>query len=244
MPMARRTAPPQPQPANFSVEQMSVGITRLNRRIAELEAFDPRSVQKRFAPEVAAIETSIEESLAAVFGHNTVEYNRYRGAARLDRGPMSVALGSRFRASGENLHEVYRYLAEGKQRSILLLKQAVRGLEEEIGDRAELAPAPGAESAPADEPVPDAALVAIRAVLEDIKGQLPGLAASNAEKSEIHADITQIEVEAERPTPRRRFLKLYLESLRDNIAKAAGLGTATALVTAVGAILAKFFGVF
>ena len=73
---------------------------------------------------------------------------------------MTVALGSRFRASGENLDEVHRHFAEGKQRSILLLKQAVRGLEEEIGDRAELARTPAAESAPADEPVPDAALVA------------------------------------------------------------------------------------
>src|SRR5207302_3801857 len=95
--------------------------------------------------------------------------------------PMTVALGSRFRASGENLDEVHRHFAEGKQRSILLLKQAVRGLEEEIGDRAELARTPAAESAPADEPLPDAALVAIRAVVEDIKDQLPGLAASNAE---------------------------------------------------------------
>jgi hypothetical protein len=66
--------PPQPQPANLTIEQMKVGITRLNRRIADLEAFDPNSVQQRWAPEVKALQTSIEESLSAVFGHDTVEY--------------------------------------------------------------------------------------------------------------------------------------------------------------------------
>src|SRR5947209_7479440 len=56
----RRTTPPQSQPANLSVEQMKVGIVRLRRRIADLEAFNPESVQQRRAPEVQALETSIE----------------------------------------------------------------------------------------------------------------------------------------------------------------------------------------
>jgi len=84
----RRTAPPQPQPANLTVEHMKLGVTRLSRRIADVEAFDPQSVQKRWAPEVKALEASIEEALVNVFGHNTVEYNRYRGAAKLDHGPI------------------------------------------------------------------------------------------------------------------------------------------------------------
>jgi hypothetical protein len=60
--------PPQPQPANLTIEQMKVGITRLNRRIADLEAFDPNSVQQRWAPEVKALQTSIEESLSLCSG--------------------------------------------------------------------------------------------------------------------------------------------------------------------------------
>jgi hypothetical protein len=225
---------------------MKLGVTRLQRRIADLEAFDPNIIQQRWGPEVKTLETSIEETLSLVFGHNTVEYNRYKDAADLDYGPSSLRMGPAFGGGHyDDRQEARQYVTEGIRRSVLLLKQAVRGLEEEIADRAALlAPALAAEPAPADEPVPDAALIAIREVLEDIKDQLPSLAASNTEKSEIHADITQIEAEAERPTPRRRFMKLYLESLRDNLAKAAGLGTATALVGAVGAILGKFFGVF
>jgi hypothetical protein len=120
---------------------MKLGVTRLQRRIADLEAFDPQSVQQRWAPEVKALETSIEESLAAVFGHNTVEYNRYRSAARVDQGSIAVTpdwIAARSGGLGggyNDLHAAHKYLAEGKQRSILLLQQAVRGLEEEIGDR-------------------------------------------------------------------------------------------------------------
>ncbi len=97
-----------------------------------------------------------------------------------------------------------------------------------------------AESATANDSIPEAAFAEIRVVLQEIKTQLPAISVSNAVKSEIHADIAQIEAETERPTPRRRFIRTFLESLRDNLAKAA----ATVLVAAVGAILAKFFGVF
>jgi hypothetical protein len=94
-----------------------------------------------------------------------------------------------------------------------------------------------------DEQLSNEVLVAIRELLDNIKKELGGFTASNAAKSEVTADILQIEVESERPTPRRRFMKLYLESLRDNLAKAAGTGTIAAIAT-IGAILAKYFGVF
>ena len=94
-----------------------------------------------------------------------------------------------------------------------------------------------------DEQLSNEVLVAIRELLDNIKKELGSFTASNAAKSEVTADILQIEVESERPTPRRRFMKLYLESLRDNLAKAAGTGTIAAIAT-IGAILAKYFGVF
>jgi hypothetical protein len=42
--MARRP-PPSPQLAILTPEQMRQGIQRLERRIAEVEAFDPQSIQ-------------------------------------------------------------------------------------------------------------------------------------------------------------------------------------------------------
>lgn len=99
---------------------------------------------------------------------------------------------------------------------------------------------------PDDEPIPDMALNEIREALEQIKAQLPVLAVSNASKAEIDADLDQIEIETERPTPRRRLMPLFLESLRDNLAKDAGAGAAGvagALIATMGGILARYFGV-
>jgi hypothetical protein len=125
---------------------MKVGITRLNRRIADLEALDPNSVQQRWAADVKALQISIEESLSAVFGHGTVEYNRYRRAAIFDWGPVDATpdwIG--VRSGGidypDHAQNFRSYLAKSKEDAISLLQQAVRGLEEEIGDRGDLAAA-------------------------------------------------------------------------------------------------------
>ncbi len=93
----------------------------------------------------------------------------------------------------------------------------------------------------------DAALAEIREAVSTIKAELPALTLSNSTRAEITADIGQIEIETDRPTPRQRFMKIYLESLRDNLAKAAGAATAggaVGLVALVGGIIAKHFGMF
>jgi hypothetical protein len=108
--------------------------------------------------------------------------------------------------------------------------------------------APAPSSLPVhDAPLTDAALAAVREVLSTIKDELPALTLSNSAQSEITADVRQIEIEADRPTPRGRFMKIYLESLRDNLAKAAGMATAGGAVTLVGlvgSLIAKHFGMF
>ena len=88
--------------------------------------------------------------------------------------------------------------------------------------------------------MPAEALVEIREAIADIKSQLPRVVTSNVVKAEIESDIIQINTELDRPTPRRKFLKTFLESLRDNLAKAA----AASLVAGIGAIIAKYFHVF
>lgn len=145
--MARRTSvPPQPVSAVLTVDQMRLGVKRLQRRIDELEAFDPATIQRRFDPAVEGIEKGIEETLSTVFGHGTVEYIRYRSAARLDNGPISMAIepdwitarGGGYGARGDNMRDVHRYLLEGKEQALSLLQRAVRGLEEQIQDASEL----------------------------------------------------------------------------------------------------------
>lgn len=126
--MAKRSPQTEPQRAVLTVDQMKSGIRRLQKRIDDLRAFNPQSVQKRWAPEVKTLETAIDETLTAIFGHDTVEHRRYEGAARLDHGPH--IMNHRPPPS-----EVQQYLYEGKEKALLLLRQAVRGLEEEIAEQ-------------------------------------------------------------------------------------------------------------
>jgi predicted nucleotide-binding protein len=107
---------------------MRQGIERLNRRIADLEAFDPTSVEERWAPEVKAVEAAIGESLGRVFGHDTPAYRRYSSAANLDRGGLVLGGGP------DPLYRVHKWLTDGKADALALLKQAVRGLEEDLAD--------------------------------------------------------------------------------------------------------------
>ena len=83
----------------------------------------------------------------------------------------------------------------------------------------------------------------IRQAIAEIRSQLPTVVTSNAVRAEIESDLAQTNTELERPAPRRKFLKACLESLRDNLAKVVG-GVAGGLITTIGGILARHFGLF
>jgi predicted nucleotide-binding protein len=138
------TQPPPPKTANLTVEEMTRGISRLQKRIADLDAFDPQSVQEGWPPDVKALEASIAEALAATFGHGTIDYNRYKRAATLDNGPVMVSspdwLARSAHADHSQTLKARQYLSEGKRQAILLLQQAIRGLEERIAEQRESSP--------------------------------------------------------------------------------------------------------
>jgi predicted nucleotide-binding protein len=125
--MARKPAPPPPTAPRTPL-QIKQGIERIQRRIAELEAFQPESVKERWAPETKAIGTSISDTLDSVFGHNSQRFHRFSGAARLDKGGVVIGGGP------TPLHKVHQGLTEGKADSLALLRQAVKSLEEDLAD--------------------------------------------------------------------------------------------------------------
>lgn len=126
-----RQPPPPPQPRVLTSDQIRQGIDRLRKRISELEAFDPAGVEQRWSPVTHAIDTAIEETLARVFGEGTPAYNRYHSAAQLDNGPLIMGGGP------DPAYKVQEWLREGKARSLALLNQAVKGLEEDLADAGE-----------------------------------------------------------------------------------------------------------
>lgn len=153
----RPTSPPKPERPVHSVEQKRRCIQRIERCVNDLKAFDPSTIQKRFgAPEVIVLQASIDEALSAAFGHGTTAYDRYCSAAKLDQGLRVIDTSLKGRRSidydARDAGDARRYLAEGKDRSIVLLAQAIRALEDEIADQEHsqqtLADAPKARSLP------------------------------------------------------------------------------------------------
>src|SRR5258708_8804861 len=74
--------PPPPQKAMLTPERIRQGIQRLERRIAEGEAFDPQSIRTLDDTSKAeALEASVKRALEQTFGPDTVEFQRYQSAA-------------------------------------------------------------------------------------------------------------------------------------------------------------------
>src|SRR3981081_3630301 len=91
-PMAsRRAPPPKPERPRHTVQQKNADINALERRIKQLQDFDPTTIRKRFsAPKVQVLETAIDETLSDIFGNGSDDYERYSGAAHLDQGGLSM----------------------------------------------------------------------------------------------------------------------------------------------------------
>jgi predicted nucleotide-binding protein len=140
--MARN--PAKPERHVLTVEQGRSCIARLQDCIRRLEDFDPQQVQKRFnIPEVVALEAAIDEALAVAFGHGSPSYDRYKRAASLDSGPRigtarlspTWGPGPQVDYEAQDAQDARRYLAEGKQQSIALLRTAIPALEQNIADQ-------------------------------------------------------------------------------------------------------------
>ena len=84
--------------------------------------------------------------------------------------------------------------------------------------------------------VPQSVLGEISSAIEELRKHIDTLNASNASKAEISADLNQLGIEIDRPKPRRSFIKLFVESTRDNLAKAGGAGIAGAALLFGGAV--------
>jgi hypothetical protein len=141
--MARRSVPPpKPRSPILTAGQKQRRIERLQKCITSLEAFDSQKVRKRFGnPEVVTLEAAIDKALSSAFGYGTPAYMRYNGAAKLDPGALVTNAALRSAAlrpvGGPARHdaqarEARQHFSEGRERSIVLLREAIRTLEDEI----------------------------------------------------------------------------------------------------------------
>jgi len=127
--VTRRAAPVAPQAAALSAEQMRTSIPKLERRIRDLEEFDPNSIQQRHDPRITALENKLTDTISEVFGYGTLEYNRF-AAHDLDRAGYSAMRPT-------PLEAVIRSVADSKAREITNLRTIIELFNEKLADRGE-----------------------------------------------------------------------------------------------------------
>jgi hypothetical protein len=172
--MARRPVPPpKPRSPILTAGQKRRRIERLRKCITSLEAFDYQKMRKRFGnPEVVTLEAAIDKALSLAFGYGTPAYMRYNLAAKLDPGPLITNAELRSAAlrpvggpasHDARAHEARQYFSEGRERSIVLLREAIGTLEDEIaaaqpivGAAQETKGVADADHRPPDRPVAEA----------------------------------------------------------------------------------------
>src|ERR1035437_7103403 len=83
--MARTPKPPEKRQANLSWQQMEAAIPAIDRRLADLEAFNPNTVNDRSDARIGALTSKLDDLLVSIFGADTVEYERYKwGVTEID----------------------------------------------------------------------------------------------------------------------------------------------------------------
>jgi uncharacterized protein (TIGR02391 family) len=126
--MARKSfvPPPRKEPARLSAGDIHAGITKLKRRIAELESFDPSTVTPDDTRPRAIVD-KIDAMLVEVFGADSLDFNRYH-IDSLDDGGISY-----FGASRSQRERVDDY-QRGKDKALGKLNTALSILQEKLAD--------------------------------------------------------------------------------------------------------------
>ncbi len=111
-----------------------IAINRLRRRIADVEAVDPSTIEK-YSPSLMALQASLDESLGQIFGTVSDRYRRYRRT--IDWAEDIPSFGGE-RPLGQYREDV----AKGRTEVLAMLNEAVRSLEEWLSEQQMPSPGP------------------------------------------------------------------------------------------------------
>lgn len=126
--MARRTNEPPPS-VKLTDEQKRTAITRLRRRAEELKKLDVSTINRGSDPPVAALEKSIESTVADIFGPGTHQYRQLQPAMHFDDTTYVMSVMGH---GGTTAHDIRQGVDRGRHRAAALLDQAAASLEEEL----------------------------------------------------------------------------------------------------------------
>lgn len=128
--MARRTkssASKQPESRKLTAEDLKKAVSQVGRRINDLEGFDVKTITERFDATTQALKDKINSTIADIFGHGTVEYNKY-SIWSLDTLPLIIG------APEEPLPVVQEAYQKGISDVVTKLKSLKETLEEKLLD--------------------------------------------------------------------------------------------------------------
>ncbi|MFN7111968.1 MAG: TIGR02391 family protein [Brevundimonas sp.] len=115
------------RPANLSTRQKSEALVKIDRRLADLESFQPDEIRDRSDAQIGALELALDALLTDVFGHDSIEYTRYRSAVtQLDTANYNIY--------GTPHADVIEGLRQGKATAIAALMGIKRGFQEDLED--------------------------------------------------------------------------------------------------------------
>jgi hypothetical protein len=134
--MARRSSPSREAPRKvLTLDEIRNGIARVEKRIEELAAFDPQKMTVEYPPELKALSTSIQTTLARIFGEDTADYRLFSPAADLQWSSSIFFVDAR----PTPLSEYTNGVASNRERSLALLREVVRTLNEDLVEQEQLA---------------------------------------------------------------------------------------------------------
>lgn len=126
--MVKIRQPQEKVPADLSRENMRSAIPKIERRIEELKQFNVDEITDRYDPRIDALEKKIDDTLVEIFGHNTIDYDRYR-ISSLDHAPHIIG--------GIPLYEAKKGIKEGFHSAIVKLNSLIETFKEKIQDTPE-----------------------------------------------------------------------------------------------------------
>lgn|GEM_PF-724925 len=128
--MARKEAIPVNHPVQLSTAQMQAAITKLKRRITDVESFNcEEAAQSDGYSADDIIIQKIDETLIDIFGYESLEYKRYQiGSLYHSDGIMVMAYG------GPRHHEKLKKWKKGKKKALDILNNVISTLEEKLMD--------------------------------------------------------------------------------------------------------------
>jgi uncharacterized protein (TIGR02391 family) len=126
--MARKPKEPERRQARLSSQEMQAAIGKIDRRLADISAFDVNSVNDRGDPRIRALSSTLDALLVSIFGPDTVEYERYRWPVTdLDTASVNTMYET-------PIHEIREGLQRGLATARSQLEAIRTGFVEELED--------------------------------------------------------------------------------------------------------------